>query len=296
MLLDKRIPLTYIFNKIKVDLLFVIVVGLVIHYFASTFSSILPDMPLTVAALLGTSISILLSFKMNQSYERWWEARKVWGAIVNDSRSLVLQLQSLVKDQSKVCDEISYRQIAWSYSLGNSLRGQDALLITKPWLSEADFNHIASHDNKPLALLQLHVQDLKLLRDSGKVDPYSMVQIDETIVRLTASMGMAERINNTVFPVTYRLFLHFTIYLFVIVFSIALKNIDTFYEIPLLAFVSSAFFLVEKTAYYLQDPFRNRPSDIAVTNIAQTIELNIRQLLGDREAARPVTKETFYLM
>lgn len=68
------------------------------------------------------------------------------------------------------------------------------------------------------------------------------------------------------------------------------------YEIPLLMLISLVFFVLEKTAYHLQDPFRNRPSDISVTAIARTIEINIRQLLDEKDVPDPITKDEFYIM
>jgi putative membrane protein len=109
-------------------------------------------------------------------------------------------------------------------------------------------------------------------------------------------MGKAERINSTVFPVTYRIFLHFAIYLFVILLSVSLKEVSTLLEIPLLTLMALVFFMLEKTAYVLQDPFRNRPSDIPVTTISRTIEINVRQLLGETKVPEPIKSDTFYLL
>ena len=95
MILDKKVPFSYIFKKIRTDLVFVLIIGIIFNYLATLFSAHIPAMPLNVPTFLGTAISVLLSFKMSQSYDRWWEARKVWGAIVNDSRSFVMQLQKL---------------------------------------------------------------------------------------------------------------------------------------------------------------------------------------------------------
>jgi putative membrane protein len=109
-------------------------------------------------------------------------------------------------------------------------------------------------------------------------------------------MGMAERIKTTVFPVTYRLFLHFLIYIFVVVLSISLRDIDSIFEMPLLITISSAFFLLEKSATHLQDPFMNRPTDTAMTTISRTIEINIKQLLGEKEIPEPIKPEKFYAL
>jgi putative membrane protein len=298
MLLDKRAPIAYFFNLVKYEMLIVFLLGFCNHILTEFVFLSLPVMPLTIATFLGTAISILLSFKMSQSYERWWEARKIWGAIVNDSRSLVMQLQAFVKedgDQNST-KTIAYRQIAWCYSLGQSLRGLSPIANCDTFLSSEDMEHIKSFDNKTLGILQLNTQLISRLRDENKINNYENIQLNSTIVRLTDSMGAAERINSTVFPTTYKMFLHFTIYLFVLILSVALKDVRLIFELPLFMLVSFVFFMLEKTAYHLQDPFRNRPSDIPVTAIARTIEINIRQLLKEEIIPDPIAKEEFYIM
>jgi putative membrane protein len=297
MLIDKKVPFTYIFRKIRKDLFFILIIGLIVNYLSTLLSPHLPEMPSNVPTFLGTAISVLLSFKMSQSYDRWWEARKVWGAIVNDSRSFVLQLQSFInQSEEPTVRRIAFRQIAWCHSLGQSLRGINPTENLEQYLNEDDLNAITKHNNKPLALLQLNAAELKNLKNAGQIDAFSQIQMDNTLVRLCDSMGKAERINSTVFPVTYRLFLHYAIYLFVVTLSIALRNVSPIFEIPLLALISSIFFLLEKTAYHLQDPFRNRPSDVPVTTIARTIEINIKQLLNEKEVPKQLTAETFYIL
>ncbi|GAB3960507.1 bestrophin family ion channel [Spirosoma harenae] len=299
MLLDKGITVAYIFNKIKFDLVYILVVGLITNLLATYARHYFPEMPLTIPVFLGTAISILLSFKMNQSYDRWWEARKVWGAIVNDSRSFVLQLQAFLdphQTTSTSLHKLAYRQIAWCYCLGQSLRGLDPLAGIDQLISEADKAKLLEHTNKPLALLQQHATDIRELRLTNQLDVFRHVQLDNTLVRLCDSMGKAERINSTVFPSTYRHFLHFIIYLFVVTLSIALNNVEIIFELPLLLLISAGFLLIEKSAYHLQDPFRNRPSDVSVTAIARTIDINIRQLLGETDVPQPVQPNDFYLL
>ncbi|MGM5629513.1 bestrophin family ion channel [Apibacter raozihei] len=296
MLLNKRIPFSYIVSKIKMEIIYVFIVGCISHYLTITFFQSLPKMPLTIPAFLGTAISILLSFKMSQSYERWWEARKVWGAIVNDSRSWVIQLQTFIEKDEPAVHQMAYRQIAWCYSLGQTLRGLDPMSNLKRYISEDDILRLHKHNNIPLAIIQLNAQEIKRLRENQKTDIFSHKQLDNTLVRLCDSMGKAERINSTVFPVTYRKFLHFAIYVFVIVLSISLGEINAIFEIPLLIIISSIFFLLEKTAYHLQDPFKNRPSDTSVTTIAQTIEMNIKDLLNEGKTEKPEPKNDFYIL
>ena len=295
MLLNKRIPFFYIINKIKYDLVYVLIVSLVVLFITEKYQKLLPEMPLTIPAFIGTAISILLSFKLSQSYDRWWEARKVWGAIVNDSRSFVIQLQSLTPDVNDgVVKKIAFRQIAWCYCLGQSLRGLNPTENLEKFISPEDLGEIKNHNNKPLALLQLHGKDIKALKGKNQLDVFSQLQLDNTLVRLCDAQGKAERIKTTVFPVTYRLFLHSIIYLFVVTLSVALNNVGGLFEIPLLLLISAAFLLLEKSATHMQDPFENRPTDAAVTAIARTIEINVKQLLKETEIPQPYPTEKFY--
>lgn len=295
MLLNKRIPAYYILNMVKYDLVYVLIVSLLVLYITERYQDLLPEMPLTIPAFIGTAISILLSFKLNQSYDRWWEARKIWGAIVNNSRSLVIQLQTLTaKGNDTIVKKIAFRQIAWCYSLGQSLRGLNPTDDLEKFISPADLEELKLHNNKPLALLQLHGRDIKELRNNHQLDVVSQIQLDNTLVQLCDAQGKSERIKSTVFPVSYRLFLHGTIYLFVITLAISLR-VDGLFETPLLIAISSAFFLLEKSATHMQDPFENRPTDTAITSIARTIEINIKQLLKESEIPQPHQPEKFHL-
>lgn len=297
MLLNKRIPLTYIFNKVKLEMLYIIVIGLITFYLTHRFEDIIPTMPPTIPAFIGTAISVILSFKLNQSYDRWWEARKVWGSVVNDSRSFVLQLQSFIKPGNEEDIKIiAMRHVAWLYSLGQSLRGLDPLMGLDQYLSKEDLAQLQHHTNKPLAILQQNTLHLTRLKEQGQIDTFSFVQINNTLVNFSNQMGMCERIKTTVFPVTYRKFLHWIIYLFTITLSISLRDIESYFELPLLLAISTAFFLLERSATHLQDPFNNLPTDTAMTTISRNIEINIRQLLGQKDIPEPVEPEKFYAL
>jgi len=296
MLLNKRPPIKYIFNKVKTELIYVSITALLVYFLTSRFEHLIPEMPMTIPTFLGTAISVILSFKLSQSYDRWWEARKIWGSIVNDSRNFVLQLQSFVDgSQKETVHRMAYRQIAWCYSLGQTLRELSPLAHLSKYLSEDDQAILERHRNKPLGILQQNTAELRQLRENGYLDLFGHVQLNSTMVNLTNWMGMAERIKSTVFPVTYRIFLHTIIYVFVITLSIALRNVAGYFEIPLLLIITSFFFLLERTATHLQDPFSNKPTDTAMTAIATTIEINIKQLLNESDIPEPHKASDFYL-
>jgi putative membrane protein len=255
------------------------------------------DIPLGIGTFLGTAIALLLSFKLSQSYDRWWEARKIWGAIVNDSRTLVIQLKQFSKEpDNSILKTMAYRQIAWCYALGQYLRKLDGLDFLKEFISEDEMILINQNNHGPLTLLDHHGRDVKTLHKRKSLNDFQQVQLDNTILRLTASMGMAERIKNTVFPRTYRNVLHFFIYIFLLLLSLAVENIYGFLEIPLLVFISIPFFMLEKIAFVIQDPFENKPTDTAMTSIARAIEINIKELLGEKELPEPLKNKGFYIM
>ena len=295
MLLTKVPSLLYVINKTKLEFLYSFILALVISFLSYRFDAYIPDIPISIPTFLGTAISILLSFKLSQSYDRWWEARKIWGSIVNESRSFTLLLQSLLAPDNYIdIRRIAFRQIAWCFSLGQSLRALDPLENIEKYISEDDIKAIASHSNKPLAILQLNTLHISQLKKNGKIEALGQMQLNTILTNFSNAMGMTERIKNTVFPVTYRVFLHLMIYIFVITLSISLGANKPMFEVPLLLLISSGFFVLEKTATLLQDPFENKPTDTPMTSIATTIEINIKQLLKETDVPKPIKPTDFY--
>ena len=303
MLLERKIPFGYIARKIRRDFLLVMVISVGGAVLVEYERAYLPELPVAIAAFLGTAISLILSFKLNQTYDRWWEARKIWGAIVNDSRTLVRQVLSFTSghedpdgELARLNEKIARRQVAWCYCLGQSLRSLDWRTHTVEHIDADEVAELERHENRPVALLQLHAQSLASLAARGAVTDYQRIAIDDTLTRLTDSMGRAERIRNTVFPKTYRMFLKAFIYVFITVLSISLGEVEGYWEIFVTTVISIPFLLLERTSRHMQDPFSNRPTDTAVTAIARAIEINILQMLGIDDVPEPYPPDSFYLM
>lgn len=299
MLLQTRIPLSYIFREIAREGAIALVIAIAADALVAFNRESVPVVQPAIPAFLGTSISLLISFKLNQSYDRWWEARKIWGAIVNDSRTLVRQILSLPARENEVARRIGLRQIAWCYSLGQSLRGLDwkqgaAACISADEVAEAEL-----HTNRPLFLMQMHARDIANMAREGLITDFQRLAIDETLTRLVDSMGKAERIKGTVFPRTYGLFLDFSIYVFIGILAFALAKLEGIWAILITMLIAVPFLLLQKTASHMQDPFANRPSDTAMTAIARNIEVDVRELLGERAPAAaepPTPAASFYVM
>ncbi len=294
MIINKRIPFSYWFHKIKWDMLFVLVFSTIISVLKEFVNTI--DVPVTIAANLGTAIALLLSFKLAQSYDRWWEARKIWGAIVNDSRSLVLQVKNFTHTENiAIVQTIANRQIAWCYALTAHLRQLEQPEKLNSYLSEIEMEILKKAAHVPLTILDFNTGDVVALQKSGHINDFQQIQIDRTLVELTASMGKAERIKNTIFPKTYRKVLHLFIYIFLVLLSFALADMNYYWEIPMLVAIAAPFFLLEKIALSIQDPFENKHNDTAMTNISQAIERNIKELLSE-EIPEYETTESYYVL
>lgn len=287
MLLKENIPVSYVFGKIKKELILVAVYSSAIYFIHQFYNFKAVSIPLTVSTILGTIISLLLAFRSNQAYDRWWEARILWGAIVNDSRTFTRQVLTFVDsshegEQKRALKErIIRRQMAWCYSLSCHLRGQNAKENLEAYLTDDDVKNIKKMDNVPLAINELQGHDLRTLYKLGWINEYQQVAMDNTLTGFMNSMGGCERIKNTVFPATYSVYIHLLVLFFMLLLPFSLIEFFGVFQVPLVIAISSAFFLIEKMAIHLQDPFENMPTDTPTTTISRTIENNLKQMMKD---------------
>lgn len=293
MLLNKKISVWYFIREIKSQILFIGIFAVVIGLLDMLpwFRKI--SLPLNIPALLGTAVSLLLAFRTSQSYERWWEARTVWGAIVNDSRTFVrLIIQFMPAGDEKTVKDFAERQIIWTYALGESLR--------KLPFSEKVQQYILQHQikavNIPNALLDAHSRQLKDIAVSQGLTDFQQMQLNDIITRLCDSMGKCERLKNTVFPRSYSVLVHILIYVFAVILPFGLDDSQLAVEILVTFLIPIVFIAIEKTSIIMQDPFENRPVDTPVTSLAQTIEINIRQMIGEQNVPLKKENTSYYEM
>ena len=293
MLLNRRISIWYFINEIKYQILLIIVFALIIGGldFHHAYQKI--PLPLGISTLIGALVSLLLAFRISQSYERWWEARTVWGAIVNDSRTLIRQvIQFIPMGNESEVKKFAQRQIIWNYALGESLRRMPLSPRVQDYLNQHNINAV----NLPNALLDEHSLQLKRLVDEGKISEFRQVQLNETIARLCDSMGKCERIKNTVFPRSYSLLLHTLIYVFAFVLPFGLEDSQFIVEVAVTILIPTMFIAIEKTANLMQDPFENTPVDTPMTSLATTIEINILQMIGETDVPKKEDTGLYYEM
>jgi putative membrane protein len=302
MLLSKNIPYSYIFGKIRKDLLLITIysVAIAIAYETLHFTRI--SIPIAIPAIMGTVLALLLGFRSNQAYDRWWEARHIWGAIVNDSRTLARQVLSFTEsiyegdEVHRLRERIVRRQMGWCFCLGSALRDQNALRGLDKYISQEEFDYIKRYDNVPAALLEMHAYDLRLALENGWINRFQQVELDRTLTRLCDAMGKCERIKNTVFPVTYSMYIHYSMMLFIALLPFAVIEFFGLMEVPVVVAIATSFLLIEKMAIHLQDPFENKPTDTPMTTIARGIERNLAQMLNDQNIGEVRQPKDFYVL
>ncbi|RYY57444.1 MAG: hypothetical protein EOO09_02420 [Chitinophagaceae bacterium] len=296
MLTNRRLSILYFLNLIKWDALAIFSYTLIIG-----MTDNLPHLrdiriPITLAALVGTLLSLLLGFRTAQSYERWWEARNIWGSIVNDSRTFVRQMMQFLPAtpaKQKEIQELAIRQYIWCFALANTMRKCPMPSNVQEYI---DANGIGDTSNLPNRLLTAHGEQLFRISEDFKLDDNKQVQLDSTLQRLTDSMGRCERIKNTVFPRSYSLLIHFLIYVLMTILPFGLEHNNPIVEIFISTLIPLLFIAIERTAILMQDPFENKPTDTPMTALSQTIERNLREMSGLRPVDGPPPLETYYQM
>ena len=246
------------------------------------------NLPMTLVAVPGTVIGLLLAFKTNSCYGRWWEARTIWGAIVNDSRTWIRQLIEFCEvdgeaEENVAVRRMAFRQIAWCYALTRSLRKQDPLVDAREFLGGEEIEELKAQNNVPNAILLKQAVELGRLHRENKFDSYRFVEMENTLRRLTDAMGGCERIKNTPFPASYRHLVTGLIYLFILFLPYGLADMPALGLFSTSLLLALSFLVINRVAIHLQDPFENWPSDTPMLSLSRIIEINVKQMLGESE-------------
>jgi len=232
----------------------IIVVWVSIYYFLDISWLRIPWTPM---ALIGTAVAFVIGFQNNAVYGRIWEARKIWGGIVNTSRTFGVFVQDMLSneyskesiEESKIKQEaktLTYRHIAWMTALRHAMRGHRSWETTskqktnmewgisppekstsleedlKSYLSESESEYLMSKDNHQTALLYLQSHHLKKLKEQGVIWEFSFLELEALIKELFTLQGQSERIKNFPYPRQYATLNHYFMWLLLLLLPLAL--------------------------------------------------------------------------
>jgi ion channel-forming bestrophin family protein len=268
-------------------------VAVVVAYKAHWDWVALPHIPLT---LFGSAIGVILAFRNQSSYARWWEARTLWGSLVNKSRSwarqvttLMLPLSDAEAGEVKVMQRrLVYHQIAYMNALRQHLRGLEPWKELAPLLSDQELSTLRDERNVPLAIQKQMSVLLRESKDRGWVDKAQWLAMDNSLDDLMHAQGGAERIKNTPMPRQYYHFPQMFVHVYCLLLPLALV-VDMGWYTPLgSTLVGFMFLALNRIGRDLEDPFNNTIYDVPLTSITTTIEVNLRQLLGETALPSPL--------
>lgn len=304
------------FNPIKViqyvksELIFAIAIAVmvfVLHKQGVTTISL----PFSIAAILGSALAIFIAFRNNSSYSRWWEARTLWGGIINSSRVLGRLIitftdshahqQNYDKERSEQFKkEMIYKVIAWVHALRLHLRKQDNWQELKPFLSEKEFSEIQKSQNKPNLIHLISGRKIYYAMANGTLAGFDSFQMEGQLLALANYQGGCERIKNTPLLRQYDFFTRVFLYTFILLLPFSLigdftkMNMD-YLMIPVSITISFVFAIIGKVGEVNEDPFENRITDVPLTAMCNTIERDLREMLGETDLPKKLEAENGFL-
>jgi ion channel-forming bestrophin family protein len=241
-------------------------------------------------ALYGSAISIVVAFRNNTAYSRWWEARNIWGQIINGSRNLARQICGALHshpDALAMGRRIIYHQIAYVHALRQQLRGLDPIEEIGHLLTPTDRSALESEKNLPLAIQHQMGSMLNGARQAGWIDAWEWQSIDRTLSEILAAQGGAERIKNTPLPKQYDFFVLMFVQAYCLMLPIGMVSRLGWFTPLGSTFVGFTFLAMDRIGRSLEDPFSNDVYDVPLTAMSKTVEINLRQMLKEAQLPDP---------
>lgn len=286
----------------------------------------LPWQPISV---IGVAVAFFLGFKNNSSYDRTWEARKIWGAIVNDSRTFATAILSLPSQNMPMEDKkkFIYRHLAWLLALKHVMRKEKTWEHNLPvnklnfipgfikeyydgifaeidrYISEEELESIKNNSNIPSQLLKIQSKEIGKFNELGLISDYKQVWLHELIGKLYTDQGMSERIKNFPFPRQYASTGLWITYIFCALIPFGLLDIfehssalHYWLTIPFSAIIIWIFFLVDRIGDYSENPFEGGYNDVPISSIARAIEIDLLEMIEEEDIPAAYTVENGFLM
>ena len=236
MYVQRRFPFKSVLAWTKREIIFFTIFSTIVTVLYELLNLKWLQLPLAPIGLIGTAVAFMVGFQNNAAYDRIWEARKIWGGIVNTSRSLIITVKDSFymhrseasKDESETIKVITNRHIAWLTAIRYALRAKKSWEGSyedmhkrktlsynipeykttleeemKPYLSEEEFEYVMSKDNKPNAIINLQSKHLRRLTDEKRLWDFTLLNLQQMLKELTELQGKAERIKNFPYPKQY---------------------------------------------------------------------------------------------
>lgn len=223
---------------------------------------------------VGFVLSLLLAYRTNTAYDRWWEGRKLWGTLVNNSRSFAIKLSAILNDES---DKNYFKKLIPVYStvLANHLMNEE----TSMTLFEGLDLEIEHHKHKPNQVAGLLYKKIDSLYRSGRISGNQLIIINSEFQTFTDVCGACERIKNTPIPYSYNAFIKKFIFFFIMTLPFGFVFSLGYLAIPVVVFIFYVLASLELIAEEIEDPFGTDTNDLPLLKIASNIKKHVEEIL-----------------
>jgi putative membrane protein len=239
-------------------------------------------------SLTGVAIGIFLGFRGKTAYDRFWEGRTLWGGLINNCRTLARQILTVLKCPDdpdgqfrKLQTKCIYLLIAFAHALRNHLRDSQPWDDLAPLVDSKDLEALRSQRNVPMAITQLLSEELATARERGWLHELHVPITDRIVCELTNIQGGCERIKNTPVPYAYGVLSHRVVAIFCLFLPLGIVDTVKSFTPFVTLLVSYAFFGLDSLGAEIEEPFGTDPHDLPLDAMCRTIEVNLRQLLGE---------------
>lgn len=273
----------------------VLLIGLVSSAISFTmfYLNVEPRLNSGIYSLLGIVLSILLVFRTNTSYDRWWEGRKQWGSLVNNTRTLATLLQASLPANDKDSRFYLAKHIAnFGIALKEHLR-KEVKLEELIHLNAEELDELKHKQHKPNHIALWIYTRIHTIYRAGVLTDADLINLKQQYFALIDVMGACERIKKTPIPFSYSVYIKIFISLYGLLLPFGLYNDFGFYAIPLTMFIFFAMLGLELMAEEIEDPFGLDCNDLPTGDIALTIKKNVFEILEQEVAKESVVKELY---
>lgn len=250
-----------------------------------------------IFTLFGIALAIFLGFRNTVSYDRFWEGRKLWGALLNDTRSLARQAHTLVEgnDYSKERTHFINLLTALVHSLKHQLRQTEADGDLERLLPNSDANKFKTMVFKPIMILKELGVWLNKAKLSGRIDSITQAALDSNLNKISDIIGGCERIASTPIPYTYSILLHRTVYIYCFLLPFGFVESTVWITPFVIVFIAYTFVALEAIADELENPFGTQPNDLALEAMSEMIENTLAEIDNKKIEVIP-TPKSYYVI
>ncbi len=227
-------------------------------------------------SLIGLALSLLLVFRTNASYDRFWEGRKLWGSIVNDCRNLArLSRTYLSQAVPELHQELLRWVVSFPFATMRRLRRQDGVGEARKYLKAEALDEVESAGHSALAVADKMSAIFRESHQRRAIDSIVLTLFEGTLQRMIDDLGACERIHRTPLPFAYVIHLRRALILYCITLPLVLVSSFGFWTVLVVLIVSYIFFGVEEIGVQIEDPFGNDDNDLPLEDLCKMIERNV---------------------